>query len=131
MITEKGKKYFQSTWTECDCHLGICMYNALVKLSREFINYAIGVVHRDYSTGIVRVATIYQDDVDDSDLIKLEERLEQLLKEEYVSSGFTGLSRNYKTNIYRYDQLSKYGYSDSDILYCFLGGCIFRKELRM
>lgn len=128
MITEKGKKYFPSSWTECDCHMSGPMYDAMIRLSGEFTQ-AIGVVHREYNTGMVRVATVYEDDIADETIESMVNRLEKILKEEYAKSGWGTANRNYRIEIYRYNELSQHGYSDDDIKYCFMWRNILRKEL--
>lgn len=128
MITEKGKNYFTSNWSECDCHLQPPMYEALIRWTGEFPAVAIGVVDRDYHSGLVRTACVYKDDIPDETLAEMENKLEELLVEEYGKVYEWPLDKEFPTRIYRHADLEKYGYSDKNIEYCFFWRCIFLKQ---
>lgn len=129
MIIERGKKYFISTWSECDCHLNTCVYDALIRLSGEFVPLSIGVVNRDYSTGMVKVAVVYDESITDDYLRRIEDRALELIKEEFTKAGRVYPKDLPNMRIYRYNDLTNHGYSGSNIRYCFWYKSIMRKEL--
>lgn len=129
MITEKGKNYFVSSWTACDCHLHRVMYNALLLWTIGYPDYSIGIVSRDYNSGFVTLATVYKDDVTDEELIRMENHLETMIERCLGPEGYKGMGERPKTKICRYKDLQSFGYSDKDIEYCFMWNSIFKKQV--
>lgn len=130
MLTQKGINFFTSSWSECDCHLNTKMYDALIKLSGEFVSTSIGVVNRDYSSGLVTVATVFDEHHTDDEIENIKKRIKELLKEEYAKRDLLNyFDENYSIEIYKYDDLEKHGYSGDDIQYCFIWRSILRRQV--
>ena len=128
MITERGSKYFVSDWSACDCHLNSKMFEAMIRISNEFVKGAIGVVHRDCDSGFIKIATVYNDDITYNALNRVENRIKELLAEEYAKTGEGELYSGCSIKIYRYSDLPYHGYSEKDIRYCFYCGNIFLRQ---
>ncbi len=128
MITERGKRYFVSNWSECNCHLHTAMYNAMIRLSNAFVTKAIGVVDRDYYSGLIKAVVVY-DNVTGNEIKQMEALIHVFFKEEYYKVYHRVPTDRLDTKVIRYDELEQYGYSDCDIKYCFMWNNIFKKEV--